>query len=273
MELLFDLINRNKIDISDISIVEITQQYVEYVENMKENKLEIASEFISMASKLLEIKSRYLLYLKQNRDDIEDPRVELVQQIEEYKKVRAIAEELKGDIKEYDDKFYRTKMEIFDEEEEELDLSAINLDEIKKLLPKLLKAFAKEDQDVDEVLEKNVKLKKIVKNKQISVESKIDSIREVFSRNNSVRFSEILESRDKREIIANFLAVLELIKLKEIVIKQDKLYEDILIEAKKDEKEVDEPQEVEDDNEKVAKKANRRMKRKLEKGVENSEEK
>ena len=64
MDLLFDLINKNKIDIRDISIVEITDQYVEYVDSMQGIDLDTASDFIAMASKLLEIKSRYVLYQK-----------------------------------------------------------------------------------------------------------------------------------------------------------------------------------------------------------------
>ena len=68
MELLMDLIHRNKIDISDISIFEITEQYVDYIDNMEKFDLDIASDFIDMASKLLEIKSRYILYLKYSVD-------------------------------------------------------------------------------------------------------------------------------------------------------------------------------------------------------------
>ena len=102
MELLFDLISRNKIDIRDISIVEITNQYMEYVDHVKSIDMDLASDFIMMATRLLEIKSRYILYVKDKGESEQDPRQELIDQIEEYKKYRQIAEEIKDKIKDAD---------------------------------------------------------------------------------------------------------------------------------------------------------------------------
>lgn len=234
MDLIFDLISRNKIDISDISIVEITEQYVEYVNNIKEDDLELASDFIAMASKLIEIKSRYILYMKYSKDTDEDPRNELVQKIEEYKKFRNITDNLKDSIKdsikEYEDRFYREKSEIFDDETE-FDLSNINIDEIKNLLPLI---FGKTEEDrFIKSLEKNQNLKKIIKNKIIPVESKIEEIREKMFSNDSFLFKDILDSNSKSEVIASFLAILELIKIKEINILQSGFYNDIIIKKNK----------------------------------------
>ena len=88
LDLLCDLISRQKIDIKDISISEITSQYLAYIDMLNEMDLEVASEFIIMASKLLEIKSRYLLYKQHHEEHEEDPRLELVGQLEEYKKFK-----------------------------------------------------------------------------------------------------------------------------------------------------------------------------------------
>lgn len=229
MELLFDLISRNKIDIRDISIVEITNQYMEYVDHVKSIDMDLASDFIMMATRLLEIKSRYILYVKDKGESEQDPRQELIDQIEEYKKYRQIAEEIKDKIKEYDNRFYRQEEELeLEEEDDNLDLSRINLDEIESLLPDLFKILDQVKKN-DKGLEKNPNLKKIVENRTISVEDRIKSLRYKIKEEERLSFIQSLESQDKKEVIASFLAMLELIKLKEIEIIQDKKNKDIII--------------------------------------------
>lgn len=229
MELLFDLISRNKIDIRDISIVEITNQYMEYVDHVKSIDMDMASDFIMMATRLLEIKSRYILYVKDKGESEQDPRQELIDQIEEYKKYRQIAEEIKDKIKEYDNRFYRQEEELEHEEEDDnLDLSRINLEEIETLLPDLFKILDQVKKN-DKGLEKNPNLKKIVENRTISVEDRIKSLRSKIKEGERLSFIQSLESQDKKEVIASFLAMLELIKLKEIEIIQDKKNKDIII--------------------------------------------
>ncbi|WP_456095705.1 segregation and condensation protein A [Peptostreptococcus sp.] len=229
MELLFDLISRNKIDIRDISIVEITNQYMEYVDHVKSIDMDLASDFIMMATRLLEIKSRYILYVKDKGEIEQDPRQELIDQIEEYKKYRQIAEEIKDKIKEYDNRFYRQEEELeLEEEDDNLDLSRINLDEIEILLPDLFKILDQVKKN-DKGLEKNPNLKKIVENRTISVEDRIKSLRSKIREGERLSFIQSLESQDKKEVIASFLAMLELIKLKEIEIIQDKKNKDIII--------------------------------------------
>jgi scpA/B protein len=229
MELLFDLISRNKIDIRDISIVEITNQYMEYVDHVKSIDMDMASDFIMMATRLLEIKSRYILYVKDKGESEQDPRQELIDQIEEYKKYRQIAEEIKDKIKEYDNRFYRQEEELeLEEEDDNLDLSRINLEEIETLLPDLFKILDQVKKN-DKGLEKNPNLKKIVENRTISVEDRIKSLRSKIKEGERLSFIQSLESQDKKEVIASFLAMLELIKLKEIEIIQDKKNKDIII--------------------------------------------
>ena len=229
MELLFDLISRNKIDIRDISIVEITNQYMEYVDHVKSIDMDLASDFIMMATRLLEIKSRYILYVKDKGESEQDPRQELIDQIEEYKKYRQIAEEIKDKIKEYDNRFYRQEEELeLEEEDDNLDLSRINLDEIETLLPDLFKILDQVKKNA-KGLEKTPNLKKIVENRTISVEDRIKSLRSKIKEGERLSFIQSLESQDKKEVIASFLAMLELIKLKEIEIIQDKKNKDIII--------------------------------------------
>ncbi|CAK7008564.1 MAG: Segregation and condensation protein A [Peptostreptococcus russellii] len=266
MELLMDLIHRNKIDISDISIFEITEQYVDYIDNMEKFDLDIASDFIDMASKLLEIKSRYILYLKYNLEEDEDPRKELQEKIEEYQKIREITDELREEIKEYEDRFYREKEEYL--EEDDLDLAEISIESIKNIINKLFKEI--DEQDTEEVLNKNQKLKEIIEIKNISVESRIDSIRNNIISRKKIKFSDLIKSGSKKEIIANFLAVLELIKLKEIVIKQKSIEDEILIEKKENSQEIlIEESNIDKEYEKIERKANRRFEKKQKKIADN----
>lgn len=266
MELLMDLIHRNKIDISDISIFEITEQYVGYIDNMEKFDLDIASDFIDMASKLLEIKSRYILYLKYNLEEDEDPRKELQEKIEEYQKIREITDELREEIKEYEDRFYREKEEYL--EEDDLDLAEISIESIKNIINKLFKEI--DEQDTEEVLNKNQNLKEIIEIKNISVESRMDSIRNNIISRKKIKFSDLIKSGSKKEIIANFLAVLELIKLKEIVIKQKSIEDEILIEKKENNQEIlIEESNVDKEYEKIERKANRRFEKKQKKIADN----
>ena len=112
LDLLYDMISKQKIDIKDISITEITKQYLSYLEMLDKMDLEITSEFITMASKLLQIKSRYLLYKQKDDEEEEDPRLELMEKLEEYKKYKLAAEDLKSNVTDLSEVFYRKKEEI-----------------------------------------------------------------------------------------------------------------------------------------------------------------
>ncbi|WP_101772780.1 segregation and condensation protein A [Peptostreptococcus faecalis] len=274
MDLLFDLVNKNKIDISDISIIDITDQYTAYIENMDKIDLELASDFISMAAKLTEIKSRYILYLKQDDKKQEDPRSELVQKIEEYKIFRNITEELKNNISEYDNKFYRNTQESINQD---ADLSDITVDEIEKIIKKLFSDKKIDIKEAENLLNKNEKLGKIVRNKPITVESKIEMIRTLILENEKINFKNIMNNGEKKDIVASFLAILEMIKLKEIYIKQESFYDDITIEKNKNIKKqsselIDIDSESDDKLEKKALRKIENKKKKLvnnESGVEN----
>lgn len=222
LDLLYDLISKQKIDIKDISITEITKQYINYLEMLEKMDLEITSEFITMASKLLEIKSKYLLYKQKDGDEVEDPRLELVEKLEEYKKFKLASEKLKANVSYVNELFYRTREEII--VDESLDLSDISIEAIKNILPYILKVKASKSDEI-----KDEKLDKIVKGRIISVEEKINYIRNVIDEKSEVRFTKLIESYDKDEIIATFLSILELIKEKEIIVAQDIFFDDILI--------------------------------------------
>lgn len=222
LDLLYDLISKHKIDIKDISIIDITKQYIKYLEMLEKMDLEITSEFITMASKLLEIKSKYLLYKQKDDEEVEDPRLELMEQLEEYKKFKLAAQNLKDNVSYINELYYRKKEEIVIDEK--IDLQEISLEAIKNILPYILKVKKLEEKEI-----KDEKLNKIVRGKIISVDEKISYIRDVIKEKNEVRFTQIIQNCDKDEVIATFLSILELIKGEEIVVEQGVFLDDILI--------------------------------------------
>ena len=221
LDLLCDLISRQKIDIKDISISEITSQYLAYIDMLNEMDLEVASEFIIMASKLLEIKSRYFLYKQHHEEHEEDPRLELVGQLEEYKKFKEASLNMKDKVHYTSDTFFRAKEEVI--VDNKIDLDEISIDAIRKILPIILKT------KVIEGFDKTEELDIIVKKKVVSSEEKMEDLRVLMSKEDKVSFVKLVEYYDKDETIATFLAILELIKEKLIVVVQNEFFDDILI--------------------------------------------
>ncbi len=222
LDLLYDLISKHKIDIKDISIIDITKQYIKYLEMLEKMDLEITSEFITMASKLLEVKSKYLLYKQKDDEEVEDPRLELMEQLEEYKKFKLAAENLKDNVSYGNELFFRKKEEIVIDEK--IDLEEISIEAIMNILPHILKVKKSEEKEI-----KDERLNKIVRGKIISVEEKMRYIRNIIKEENEIRFTKIIQTCDKNEVIAIFLSILELIKAKEIIVEQDIFFNDILI--------------------------------------------
>ncbi|CEO05844.1 segregation and condensation protein A [Paraclostridium sordellii] len=222
LDLLYDLITKHKIDIKDISIIEITKQYLDYLDMLEEFDLEIASEFITMASKLLQIKSRYLLYKQRDDENEEDPRLELMEKLVEYKKFKNATEDLKNNVTYIEDVFYRKKEEVVIDEK--LDLETISLEAIVKILPHIMKVDKAELEEI-----KDDKLNRIVKTRIISVEEKMHYVRDIIKEKEDIKFTNLISNYQKDEIIATFLSVLELIKTNEVIVVQDLFFDDILI--------------------------------------------
>lgn len=229
LDLLCDLISKQKIDIKDISILQITSQYLAYIDMLNDLDLEVASEFIIMASKLLEIKSKYLLYKQHHEEDEEDPRLELVGQIEEYKKFKEASLNMKENVHYTCETFFRAKEEVI--LDNKIDLDEISIEAIRSILPIILKAKVIEGHDkVDE-------LDMIVRNRVVSVEEKMRYMRELMAKEDDISFVKLVESYDKDETIATFLSILELIKEKLIIVVQNEFFDDILIKKRGDENE------------------------------------
>ncbi|MDQ6418282.1 segregation/condensation protein A [Paenibacillus sp. LHD-117] len=229
LDLLLHLIDKSEIDIHEISISEITVQYMEYLDAMKELELEVTSEFLVMAATLLAIKSKQLLpkppvfedeFEDWYDDDGIDSRDELIQKLIEYRKFKQIAEQLR------EKEFERSL--VFSREPEDMTpfLSEVKVNPLEGLhVSDLVAAFQK-------ALRKAARRNVIatVQRDEISVKDRIRDIVDVLKQFETVRFSKLIrENMDKHEIVVTFLAILELMKMKHIRCFQHGLFDDIVI--------------------------------------------
>lgn len=233
LDLLLHLLDKNKVNIYDIPIVEITRQYMEYIQEMKRHDLNVVSEFLVMAATLLDIKSRMLLPAKEEEEEEpEDPRAELVQQLLEYKMYKCISYELKD--RQVDAERVMFKEPTIPPEvaayEEPIDLEELVGDTTLAKLNDIFQSIMKKQVErIDPVRSKFGKIEK----EEVSLDDTMRNLEEYAKTHKSFGFRSLLESKgSKMEIIVNFLAILELMKLGKIQITQDHLFDDILIESK-----------------------------------------
>lgn len=232
LDLLLHLIEKNKINIYDIPIVEITEQYMEYIKQMKEHDLNVVSEFLVMAAWLLEIKSKMLLPKEVNDEgEEEDPREELVRQLLEYKMYKFMASELKERQVDAALSFYKeptVPKEVAQYEEpvdlEEL-LSSVSLAKLYKVFELVIK---KQKDKVDPIRSRFGQIQK----EEVSLSDKMDYVQEYARNNKKFNFRVLLEeNKTKMQMIVTFLAILELMKVGDIKISQEDIFEDIIIES------------------------------------------
>lgn len=230
-DLLLHLIKINEMDIYDIKIYDITNQYIKYLDKMNEMDLEVTSEFIVLAATLIQIKSCMLLP-KDNEDseelsvDYDDPKKELIERLIEYKKFKAAAEYLK--LKEIETGIsYSKKPEII--EDNNVDVSEL----FKSMtLLNLYDIFNNIIERYYSKLNSNSNFNKRISIDEYKIEDKMVEIADIVKRNGVTSFGDILsKSIYKIEKIVYFLALLELIKLKEITIVQNENFKEIYLEG------------------------------------------
>jgi segregation and condensation protein A len=222
LDLLLYLIKQDEIDIYDISIERITRQYLEYLQAFKELNIELAGEFIVMAANLIYLKSRSLLPVDQQPPeedtDEDDPRWDLIRQLIEYKKFKEAAEELHQRELEQERIFAR-EGGLSPTAQESLRLGEVGIFQLINAFQAVIKKIEAR-QDVQEIF-----------GERFSVSEKIETIlRRVGA--GSIRFSDLFGAAVSRiEVVVTFLALLELIRLKQVRAIQKNIFEEIEIAA------------------------------------------
>lgn len=230
LDLLLHLIEKNKIDIYDIPIVEITDQYMEYIHMMEREDLNIMSEFMVMAATLLDLKCRMLLPREENEDgEEEDPREELVQQLLEYKMYKYMSYELRDRMAEASRCVYKksTMPEEVLSYREPVDLEELVGDLTLRKLQEIFKSvIRRQEEKVDPIRSTFGKIEK----ETVSLEDAMAELEGYAEFHKKFSFRKLLEGkRGKTQVIVTFLAILELMKTGIIRISQEKLFDDILI--------------------------------------------
>lgn len=221
LDLLLHLISKNKVSIYDIPIVQITDQYLEAIEGIEESKLENTSEFVVMAAQLLYIKSKMLLP-KTEEDEEEDPREDLAARLIEYQKYKEASKELRKT------EFWSRYM-VF-KEPEKIDFPVPQYDKSHEV-QELLEAF-------ETILERRKRREKptkksfsgIVGREKVSVDDMVEKVCKMLVSTKRLKFCSIFKKEDsKPEMIATFLAILEMIKLSKIRADYDEEERDFII--------------------------------------------
>ena len=222
LDLLLHLIEKNKVSIYDIPIAEITDQYMAYLHEMKKQDLGVMSEFLLMAATLLDIKSRMLLPKEVNEEgEEEDPRQELVEQLLQYKMYKYMSYELRDRQVDGEKLFYKgaTIPDEVKEYEEPVDLDTLldglTLTKLNDIFQDILKRQA---DKTDPIRSKFGKIEK----EEVTLPEKLEYVYEYAKVHHRFRFRDLLKKQaSKVQIIVTFLAVLELMKNKRVLLESD----------------------------------------------------
>lgn len=222
LDLLLHLIHQLEIDIYDIPVAEITNQYMNYIHTMQELDLNVASEYLVMAATLLEMKSTMLLPKKEIEVEEyaeEDPRDDLVNQLVEYKKYKDAASQLEELELEENQIYTRESITFEKPRQEEVERGPLSVYDMIQAYQNILKR-----QSFYQPLETKIQ------EKAVSVEERMKEIQaHLKAEKQSVAFHQLVSSSTRSMIVATFLAVLHMLKVKSIHCKQDAQFGDILV--------------------------------------------
>lgn len=223
LDLLLHLIKQSNISINEISIDEITKQYLNYIQRMEELNLDIASEYLVMAAELIEIKSSSLLPKNDVEDDEyeEDPKEKLINRLLEYEQYKKMTDTFK-ELEEYRQEIYtREPDNLLDyKDDDEVDYG-VDLNDLIDALNKFL-----EQKQLDKPL--NTK----ITNKEYSVSIRSHEIRNILKKKKKVNFVDLFEVYNKEYIVITFLSILAMSRKQEIEIEQEQNFKNIIIKEK-----------------------------------------
>jgi len=223
LDLLLYLIKKEEVDIYEVNLTKLATQFIEYIDLMREFDLEIAGEFLVMASTLMYIKSRELLpvdqqVLVEGEEEGEDPRWELIRQLVEYKKFKDAASHLQVLEAQQENIFPRVPGKLAFESTAPLPKPDVSIFDLLNAVNGVLQRFGHRDASRD-----------IFEDKW-TVSEKIEHLRRIIAERGSLRFGELFESAGSRsEVICTFLALLELIRLKQLICVQPAPFAEIEI--------------------------------------------
>lgn len=230
LDLLLHLIEKNKIDIYDIPIVEITEQYLDYIKQMQSRDMNVMSEFLVMAATLIDIKCKMLLPKEVNEEgEEEDPRAELVQKLLEYKMYKYMSLELRDLQVDAARNLYREQKLPKEVESyrppvnyEEL-VGDMNLNKLHEIFKSIVR---KQEDKIDPIRSRYGNIEK----EEIDMDVKTLYVEAYAKEHKTFSFRKLLENQaSKMEIIVTFLIILELMKTGQINISQEEIFDDIII--------------------------------------------
>lgn len=228
LDLLCYLIDKNKMNIYDVNLTEITDQYIEYINAMETMNLEIASEFIVMASTLLYLKSKNLLPKQENEEE-EITEEELIRRIIEYKKFKEISKVLKENYSIYGNRFYK--------EQEEIKLPKQKLEKEYKneLIPEIYKNLIERNKVKINQNAKNIE--KIALVEKYTVADKIKEMYEIIKKQKKFIFNKIFTTNkhDKQEVVTAFSGLLDMSRRNQVITNQEETFGDIVVEKRNNE--------------------------------------
>ena len=226
IDLLLYLIEKNKMKIEEINLTEITDQYIEYLNEMEKMNLEIASEFLVMASTLLYLKSKNLLP-KQEEAEEELTEEELIKRIIEYKKYKTISQVFKENYAENSKRIFKTQEDI------KLPKQVLEEKYSNEMIPEIYRNLL---EKTSVRINKNAKnIEKIALVENYTVGDKVKEMFRVLIKQKKFIFNKLfsLKSRDKQEVVTAFSGLLELSRRDRVETKQEELFGDIYVEKRK----------------------------------------
>lgn len=226
LDLLLHLIDKNKMDIYDIKISEITEQYIEYIKRMEEMNLVLTSEFALMASTLLYIKSKKLLP-KYDKDEEELTEEELIRRIIEYKKYKDITQKLKDNFSIFSNRYYRFAEKI------ELPKQELSNEYEKGIITKIYKTLIDKNKEKINVNAKNIE--KIALVDTYTVYEKVKEMFKILLHKPNFIFNKVytLQKHNKQEVVTAFSGLLELSRKSKVTTNQEKNFGDIKVQKVK----------------------------------------
>lgn len=227
LDLLCYLIDKNKMNIYDVNLTEITDQYIEFLNAMEKMNLEITSEFIVMASTLLYLKSKNLLP-KQEEETEEITEEELIRRIIEYKKFKEISKVLKENYKIYSNRFYKVQEEI------KLPKQKLKKDYEPGKIPETYKLLIEKNSVK---INKNAKnIEKIALVEKYTVSEKVKEMYKVLTKQKKFIFNKLftINKHEKQEVVTAFSGLLEMSRRSKVETSQEELFGDIIVEKKKE---------------------------------------